>query len=256
MITHPECMFCGEPETLDLFEIWREDRAFMIETCCEDLQNLIHDDLSQVPTAVWRALFAEYGIAIRRVLAGVDGMFCYTTGAPIDFGLELVGSKRKDEPGNGVTRDEARAFVKNVHRHRGPEQTEHTPPVSWRFGFGVRNGGELIGVAMVGRPVARMLDKDTIVEVNRVAVVDNKLGEHACSMLYAAAAREAKRRGFHKIITYTLESESGASLRAAGWTPEATTTGGSWNRKSRQREDVGPTCRKVRWSRQLRRNAA
>lgn len=252
MITADECLFCGEPESIDLFEVWREDRAFMIETCCEDLQNHVHENLDEVPTELWRTLFAEYGIKIRRVLTNGDGMFCWTSTAPIDFGLELVGSRRQDEDVVGITRDEAKAFVKQHHRHRGPGKAEHTPPVSWRFGLGVKNGSELVGVAMIGRPVARMLDKDTIVEVNRVAVVDNKLGEHACSMLYAAAAREAKRRGFAKIITYTLASENGASLRGAGWQIEATTAGGSWNRKSRQREDVGPTERKVRWSKQLR----
>ena len=119
----------------------------------------------------------------------------------------------------------------------------------------MKNGDELIGVAMVGRPVARMIDATTTVEVNRVAVVDNKLGEHACSMLYGAAAREAKKRGFARIITYTLETEPGASLRGAGWTIEAKTRGGSWNRAARSREDVGPTCKKLRWAKQLRKAA-
>jgi len=246
VITHEKCLFCGEFETLDLFEVWPEDRAFMIETCCEDLQNYLHENIDEVPTATWRALFADYGIAIRRVLTGTDdGMFCWTTGAPIDFGLELVP----------VTLTEAKAFVVKHHRHRGEGRDKHVAPIGWRFGFGVKNGDELIGVAMVGRPVARMIDATTTVEVNRVAVVDNKLGEHACSMLYGAAAREAKKRGFARIITYTLETEPGASLRGAGWTIEAKTRGGSWNRAARSREDVGPTCKKLRWAKQLRKAA-
>lgn len=70
-------------------------------------------------------------------------------------------------------------------------------------------------------------------------------------MLYSAAAKEAKRRGFRKVITYTLEEESGHALRAAGWTAEARTRGGSWNRPGRARKDTAPTTPKIRWSRTL-----
>lgn len=248
MITADKCLFCGEPESVDLFEVWIEDRAFMIETCCEELQNEIHENLAAVSNDFWRALFADYNIPIRRVLTGTDGMFCYTTGAPIDFGIDLVKSRRKDEDVDGITLDEAKAFVKRHHRH-------NAPPVGWKFGLGIRNGCELVAVAMVGRPVARALDHTKVVEVNRVCVVDNKLTEHACSKLYAAAAREAKRQGFEKIITYTLESESGTSLIAAGWVIDGKVKGRSWNTPSRPREDTAPTCDKVRWAKQLRRAA-
>ncbi|SLB33401.1 XF1762 family protein [Mycobacteroides abscessus] len=37
------------------------------------------------------------------------------------------------------------------------------------------------------------------------------------SMLYGAAWRAAKAMGYRRLVTYTLASESGASLRAAGW---------------------------------------
>jgi hypothetical protein len=78
-------------------------------------------------------------------------------------------------------------------------------------------------------------------------------------MLYAAVAREARRRGFQHIISYTadsdeaatLASELGTSLKAAGWVPEHPTRGGSWNRPSRPRRDAAPTCPKVRWGRSL-----
>ena len=67
----------------------------------------------------------------------------------------------------------------------------------------------------------------------------------------AGAAKEARRRNFSKIITYTLISEPGTSLVAAGWTREAETRGGSWSRINRPRIDRAPTCAKVRWSRTL-----
>lgn len=245
----PECMFCGRPELLDLFEVYPEDRAFQIKTCCPEFHEYVSTHLDEVPTDYWRHLFSLYNISIRRILTGGEGMFCYTTSAPIDFGLKLVESRRETEADDGrITREQAKAFIKKHHRH-------NAPPVSWKFGFGIKNGAELVAVAMVGRPVARMLDHTKVVEVNRVCVVDNKLTEHACSKLYAAAAREAKRRGFEKIITYTLESESGTSLRAAGWEPEAETKGGSWDRATRRRTDTAPTCKKVRWAKQLRKAA-
>lgn len=146
-----------------------------------------------------------------------------------------------------VTQAQAKEFIKEWHRH-------HKPPVGWRWGHAVSNGGLLIGVAMVGRPVARAINHKQVVEVNRLCVhpdLDGALVWNAASQMYGAAAREAKRRGFKKIITYTLESESGVSLKAAGWIAEAKTKGGMWNTPSRERQDKGPTCRKIRWAREL-----
>lgn len=70
-------------------------------------------------------------------------------------------------------------------------------------------------------------------------------------MLYAEAAREAKRRGYSRIITYILETEDGTTLKAVGWNKETKTRGGSWNTPSRARVDKAPTCRKWRYSKQL-----
>ncbi|HVV73327.1 MAG TPA: XF1762 family protein, partial [Verrucomicrobiae bacterium] len=47
--------------------------------------------------------------------------------------------------------DEACAFVLLHHRH-------HIPSVGWKFGVAVNDGAEIVGVAMVGRPVSRMQD--------------------------------------------------------------------------------------------------
>jgi len=67
-------------------------------------------------------------------------------------------------------------------------------------------------------------------------------------MLLAACARVGKSLGYMKIQTYTLPSESGASLRAAGWTLDGVTSGSQpWNTSKRARTDTHPLGRKLRW---------
>ncbi len=105
----------------------------------------------------------------------------------------------------------------------------------------------MVGVAIVGRPVARLLDNGKTVEVLRVCVLPDA-PKGACSFLYGAAKRQAQAKGYAKIITYTLESESGASLRGVGWTPNKATRGGQWNVPSRPR-GTQTVCdqQKIRW---------
>ena len=137
-----------------------------------------------------------------------------------------------------VTWRSARQFVSEHHRH-------HVPPRGHRFSIAVNDeAGNLVGVAIVGRPVARHLDDGWTVEVTRCCTLG---ASNACSMLYGAARRIAKEIGYKRIITYTLATESGASLRAAGWTQIAETEGGSWHRTSRPRNDRHPLVRKHRW---------
>lgn len=60
--------------------------------------------------------------------------------------------------------------------------------------------------------------------------------------------REARRRGFSRVITYTLEDESGGSLRAVGFREAGMSRGGGWSRPSRVREpDRHPVTPKRRW---------
>lgn len=99
-------------------------------------------------------------------------------------------------------------FVATWRRH-------HEPPVGHKFSIGVARDQILVGVAMVGRPVARSFDDGRTLEVTRCATDGT---EHAPSMLYAAAWRAGKALGYRRLITYTQQGESGASLRAAGWT--------------------------------------
>lgn len=107
-----------------------------------------------------------------------------------------------------VTFDEAVDFVGCHHRH-------HPAPTGHKFSIGVARGGEIVGVAMVGRPVARLFDDGWTLEVNRTCT--KGLPRNANSMLYGAAWRAAKALGYRRLVTYTLASESGVSLRAAGW---------------------------------------
>lgn len=102
---------------------------------------------------------------------------------------------------------DACAFVAEWHRH-------HAPPIGHKFSIGVADGTLLRGVAIVGRPVARHLDDGQTLEVVRSATDGFP---NANSMLYGSAWRAAKALGYRRLITYTQAGESGASLRAAGW---------------------------------------
>jgi hypothetical protein len=135
---------------------------------------------------------------------------------------------------------EANEFVKNYHRH-------HKPVPGSKFCLAVSLGTEVVGVAIVGRPVARLLDDGWTLEGKRCCTNGTK---NACSKLYANAWQAAKALGYTKLITYTLASEGGASLRGAGWRclGEATTkVGQGWNVKSRPRVDTHPLQQKLKW---------
>ena len=102
---------------------------------------------------------------------------------------------------------EASAFIERFHRH-------HKAPVGHKFSLGLSDGEKIVGVATIGRPVARILDDGWTLEVNRLCTDGTP---NACSKLYAAAWRVSKNMGYRKLITYILDTESGVSLSAAGW---------------------------------------
>ncbi len=134
----------------------------------------------------------------------------------------------------------ANAYVEKMHRHHGPSRG-HKFSVSV-----VDETGELRGVGIAGRPVSRVLDQAGHLEVVRVCTDGTR---NACSMIYGALRRAGIALGYepHKIITYTLASEPGGSLRAAGWHDDGVAGGGEWGRKDRPREIVAPTDQKRRW---------
>jgi len=70
-------------------------------------------------------------------------------------------------------------------------------------------------------------------------------------MLYSAAARAAKAMGYRKIVTYTLDTENGASIRAAGWTCAGLAGGIRWTGKRRPVTDLYPPQMKLRYEKNL-----
>jgi hypothetical protein len=137
---------------------------------------------------------------------------------------------------------DANAFVDKLHRHHDPVVRD-----KFRIGAAITEGilVYLCGVVQVGRPRARALDDGLTLEVLRLCTDGTR---NACSFLYGAAARVAKGLGYDKLITYILDTEDGASLRAAGWHKEADIKGHSWNCPSRPRKTTAPTCDKQRWA--------
>lgn len=106
------------------------------------------------------------------------------------------------------TLKDACEFVAMHHRH-------HKPPVGHKFSLGLASGDTLVGVAIIGRPSARAYDDGLTLEVTRSCVAPGV--PNGNSMLYGAAWRAAKALGYLRLITYTQDGETGASLRAAGW---------------------------------------
>lgn len=135
-----------------------------------------------------------------------------------------------------INRDAAFAFIREKHRHHGV-------PVGdlWRHAIH-DDEGVLVGVCVVGRPVARELDDELTCEVTRLCTDTTPNG---CSMLYATARRTGIEKGYRRGLTYILASESGASLEGAGWQKLWTVAGRSWDCETRPRTDKHPTEDKV-----------
>ena len=88
----------------------------------------------------------------------------------------------------------ANAYVEELHRHHGKV-------VGHKWSLAAYKDGRLCGVAIVGRPTGRYLDNGSTLEVTRLCTDGTR---NACSALYAACARRAKREGYAKIITFIL----------------------------------------------------
>lgn len=137
----------------------------------------------------------------------------------------------------------AAEFVRRRHRHCGP-------PIGHKFSLACYDSGKLVGVAICGRPVARRLDDGATIEINRVCTDGTR---NACSKLYGAACRYAKVKGASRVITYTLASETGASVRAANFTLDAENCGGlQWSGKRKHKSSEF----KRRWVKHLKKQKA
>lgn len=139
-----------------------------------------------------------------------------------------------------ITIKEAAAFIKKHHRH-------HPPIKAWKIGVSVgiwqvniddTHEFKKKGVIVLSRPVGRYLDDKKTIEVTRCCTDG---GKNLCSMLYGAAKRISKNLGYKRMITYTLKTENGSSLKASGFVKAYDTKGATWNRKNRPRQDNHPS---------------
>jgi len=229
------CPACGDKLVAELFEAWLP-REFMVDACCEAMQESLLQALQDGGTRSRAVLLAMQADAL--------------LGEPLRGAVEDNGRLVLDfEPRvQRIAFGPAAAFISLHHEHC-------RPPPGWRFGLGAWNGCELVGVTMVGRPVSRILAADPkVLEVTRLCT-DRRLGDalrrNLVSMLLGRAARQARELGARRLITYTLQSESGASLRASGFRPESLSRGGRWARPSRPRADGPELGPKRRWAREL-----
>lgn len=137
-----------------------------------------------------------------------------------------------------ITFRAASDYINTYHRH-------HKATVGCKFCLGCYAGDKLVGVAVCGRPVSRYLDDGETCEINRVCTDGTY---NACSKLYGACCRVAREMGYKKIITYTLQSEPGTSLKASNFSSDGIAGGTHWtgNRNTRPEEEM-----KTRWSKVL-----
>ena len=155
----PRCLFCDQPKRAEIFEVWGHE--FMLTACCEGLHEQIVADMNDDPK--WardfvRSIGIEHlcGYTLRRV--GDDGC----CGLVLDWQLRL----------KPIATDTVRRFIARYHTHCGV-------PVTWRFHNAVFNGATLIGVAVVGNPVAPALQsKRGILEVVTTGFL--RTPRHAC----------------------------------------------------------------------------
>lgn len=137
-----------------------------------------------------------------------------------------------------ITHDEANAYVGQHHRHSQPT-TGH------KWSVGAVADGAIVGVAIIGRPVARRLQDGWTLEVLRVCTLGYP---NACSFLYGASWRAMKALGYLRGVTYTTTDEDAASVRAAGWVKDnERSEPRSWDQPSRHRDDKHTPTGVVRW---------
>ena len=112
-----------------------------------------------------------------------------------------------------TTLPKANRYVELLHRHHAP-----IPGGFGWFCVAAVVGGTVRGVAIAGRPTNRNNDDGQTVEVLRLAADGTA---NVPSALLGSCRRAARAMGAARIITYTLDSETGSSLRGAGWVHEA-----------------------------------
>ena len=204
------------------------------------LSHINRESIDAIRTAVWE--LEKAGYILRRQGRDEKGKM-----TAIEYTIYEQPQPMLENPIPGmltlipVSLAQANEFVRQHHRH-------HKPVAGHKFSIGCAENGRLCAVAIVGRPVSRYLDDGFTLEVNRLCSDGTK---NACSILYAAAARAARAMGYRKIITYTLDTESGASLRAAGWTNAGLAGGKAWTGSRRPAQPLYPAQMKYRYEKRL-----
>lgn len=137
-----------------------------------------------------------------------------------------------------MTIRDANEFVQNVHRHHGKT-------AGGKFAIGVTDDDmQIHGVAIAGRPVSRVLDDGFTLEINRCCTDGMR---NACSALYGACIRIARNMGYRRVITYTLQSENGASVKAANFRFDGIAGAAQWTGKRSGRDNGVPREQKKKW---------
>jgi len=260
------CPCCGTDWDLELTTHWgldvhvqagRGDCYVVFMPCCEDQQ-----------AAVERWGYDEaYGRRLMDVVAEITGRDVLSVlpdgdGAVV-CRLAVVNPTQVAAQADELGRRKAtspRGWQSEVFNLVDQHHRHHDAPQGWKAGVAVHNGAVRVGVAVLSRPVSRVLQAQhpRMLEVTRVCTWGHPaLRYNASSKLYAECAATAKAMGYDRLVTYTLHGqESGASLVAAGWVPTGLTDtregGHNWRCAARPHaSDSAPTGTKVRWERGL-----
>lgn len=161
----------------------------------------------------------------------------------LDLGHPYHGSRPLVVP---TTLRKANDFVACHHRHTG-----RTARNGGKFAIALASEGSIVAVAIVGNPLSATLMDGGTAEVLRLCTIPG-VPVGSCSRLYAACWRAWSAMGGTRLVTYTLETEPGTSLKAAGWSAVGTTkpTGDGWRKSPDgcQRTDAAVLhIPKVRW---------
>ena len=135
---------------------------------------------------------------------------------------------------------DANKFISQYHRHSAPLR------LGGEIAIGLYEDNELIGVGILGRPVARHLCDGLTIEIRRTCVKEGF--KNANSQMYARLRRIAESIGYKKVITYTLQKENQSSLKAIGATidcPEIEVQ--SWKKKRGRKHRAIYDEKKIRW---------
>lgn len=251
------CPYCLESPRFEVQGLYPDLRELDAIFCCEETREEFQHAMGSLDAGeyrdFWRGYFKAFDVGGTHKACGLDVRSMipttFTLGDVVDFNLTV-----RMLQGEGV-KSIVTDFIGEHHVH-------NEPPTGWRFCLSCYNGPTLIGIATVGRPVAPRINPYYTCEVNRLCVrrdiAPHELTRNACSLLYTEAAREAERRGYRRAITYTLITEPGTSLVAAGWECEPATTreGQIWSVPSRERrrteKEEQCSSLKWRWTRYLR----